>query len=158
VAPRGGDHARDFIALERLRENVISAAVQHLGPKLFVGGARSHNQLRRTRQAVEIFKHLFPIPIRDVATGNYDVYGVAIQAFEGFLPAAGFEQTPTGLAKDFVHEQPTVFALTYQQCRDRMIALTCHERTLLLAGCSSEAAREPVSPDFSLQAWGRIAQ
>src|ERR1700687_5768913 len=90
VAPRGSDHALDFIAPERLRKNVISAAVQHLRPKMVVGGARSYNQLRRTRKASQVFENVFPIPVRNIATGNDHVDGIAIQTFEGFLPAACF--------------------------------------------------------------------
>jgi len=42
---RGGDDALDLLAAKGLRQDVVAAAIQNLGPKMFIGSSGGDNQL-----------------------------------------------------------------------------------------------------------------
>ena len=51
---------KDFFRIERLRQEIITAEIQHLCPESFVGKAVAHDQRRRTVHRLHFAEKVIP--------------------------------------------------------------------------------------------------
>jgi len=80
----------DFLALEWMRQHIVAAAIQDLGPKLFVGCPAGDDQLRLGIAATQVIEHLFPTPFARFTTGDDYVDRMLVDTLQGFAAVAGF--------------------------------------------------------------------
>jgi len=107
-------YAFHLFALKWLGQHVVAPAIQDLRPKLLIRRSRRHDQLWRMRPGAKAFQQLFPIPVRNIATSNHNLHGIAVQVSQSFLLVTRLQQSPSGIPKDLVYYKPLIFVLTDQ--------------------------------------------
>jgi hypothetical protein len=104
VPASGRYHALNLIAAERLGQDVVTTAIEHLGPQMIVGGAGGDDQLRRTDSLAQNPQQLPPTPARCLGVSNHDVNPFAIQVFQSGLTVAGLDQPPPGIPENLMDQ------------------------------------------------------
>jgi hypothetical protein len=119
VAAGGSDYSFDFVALKRMRQHVVAAAIQDLGPKLFVSGPASDDQLRRMTPAPQVIEHVCPTPFTGLTTGDYHLHRIVVDALQGLLAVTCLQQNPSRVPENLLQQQPAVLMFAHQKRADR---------------------------------------
>lgn len=61
----------NFVGVERCRQDVIAAQIQHLGPQARIGEAGRDDHARRSWQHFDLVKQQSPTSTRQILLANY---------------------------------------------------------------------------------------